>query len=38
MKHIHITLEDFEYKQLIEVKQGMTWHDYLCKEIINDDK
>ena len=34
MKHIHITLEDTEYKQLIAVKKDMTWHDYLCKEII----
>jgi len=33
MKHIHITLEDFEYKDLMEVKKETTWHDLLMQSL-----
>ena len=29
MKHIHIVLEDGEYKKLTRMKGETTWHDFL---------
>lgn len=29
MKHVHITLENWEYETLLKSKKNMTWHDIL---------
>jgi len=33
MKEIRLTIEDWEYEKLMELKGEMTWHDYLCREL-----
>jgi len=31
MKHIHIILEDHEFKDLIKIKGKSNWHDFILK-------
>ena len=33
IKNIHIALDMQEYKKLMKLKDGLTWHDYLCRKI-----
>lgn len=33
MKHIKIIIEDWEHKEILKAKKGMTWKDLLLKKI-----
>lgn len=33
MKHVNVTFEEEDYNNLIKVKDGLSWHDFILKLI-----
>ncbi len=38
MKQINVYFDDEEYKELVKVKNGLTWHDFILRLIVIEKK